>query len=71
MSSFKPAVKIVNVVVSVPLHNKLDLKAIVKAFPSVEYRPGRFPGAIFRLRKPRAVALLFGTGKMVCVGAKS
>lgn len=71
MSKFEPMVKIVNVVVSVTLQHKLDLKAIVKAFPFVKYRRKQFPGAVFRLRKPKAVTLLFGTGKMVCVGAKS
>lgn len=71
MSNFKPVVKIVNVVVTVTLPHKLDLKAIVNAFPSVEYRREQFPGAVFRLKKPRTVTLLFGTGKMVCVGAKS
>jgi len=35
------------------------------------FERARFPGAIFRLRKPKTVTLLFGTGKMVCVGAKS
>ncbi len=71
MSKFEPMVKIVNVVASVTLQHKLDLEAIVKAFPSVEYRREQFPGAVFRLRKPKTVTLLFGTGKMVCVGAKS
>jgi len=64
-------VKIVNVVVSVVLRQKLDLDAIVKALPFIEYHPERFPGAIFRLKKPRTVTLLFSTGKMVSVGAKS
>jgi len=71
MSKFEPMVKIVNVVVSVTLQHKLDLEAIVKAFPFVKYRRKQFPGAVFRLRKPKTVTLLFGTGKMVCVGAKS
>ena len=64
-------IKIVNVVVSVTLQHKLDLNAIVKALPFIEYNPKRFPGAVFRLKKPRTVTLLFGTGKMVSVGAKS
>jgi len=71
MSNFKPLVKIVNVVATVTLPHKLDLEAIANAFPSVEYHHERFPGAVFRLKKPRTVMLLFGTGRMVCVGAKS
>jgi hypothetical protein len=42
-------VKIVNAVVSVTLQHKLDLTAIVKAFPFVQYRREQFPGAVFRL----------------------
>jgi len=64
-------IKIVNVVVSVTLQHKLDLNAIVKALPFTEYNPKRFPDAVFRLKKPRTITLLFGTGKMVSVGAKS
>lgn len=43
----------------------------MKALPLIEYHPERSLGAIFRLKKPRTVTLLFGTGKMVLVGAKS
>lgn len=64
-------VKIVNVVVTVTLPHKLDLRAITKVFPLVVYRREQFPGAVFRLKKPRTGTLLFGTGKMVCAGAKS
>ena len=71
MSRFETVVKIVNVVVTATLQHKLDLSAIVKALPFLEYRPEQFPGAVFRLKKPRTVTLLFGTGKLVCVGAKS
>ena len=71
MSNFKPVVKIVNVVVTATLSHKLDLKAVGNAFPSVVYRREQFPGAVFRLKKPRTATLLFGTGKMVCAGAKS
>jgi transcription initiation factor TFIID TATA-box-binding protein len=71
MSKSEAIVNIVNVVVSVTLKHKLDLSAIVKAFPNVEYNPEQFPGAVFRLKRPKSVILIFGTGKMVCVGAKS
>ena len=71
MSRFETVIKIVNVVVTATLQHKLDLSAIVKALPFLEYRPEQFPGAVFRLKKPRTVTLLFGTGKLVCVGAKS
>jgi transcription initiation factor TFIID TATA-box-binding protein len=64
-------ITIVNVVASVTLHQPLDLNAIVKAFPAVEYRPEQFPGIVFKLKHPKTANLIFGSGKMVCVGAKS
>ena len=36
-----------------------------------EYRPERFPGLVFRLKRPQATLLIFGSGRMVCTGAKS
>lgn len=71
MSRFETVVKIVNVVVTATLQHRLDLRAIVRALPFLQYRPEQFPGAIFRLKKPRTTTLLFSTGKMVSVGAKS
>jgi len=62
---------IVNVVASVTLHQTLDLNSIVRAFPGVEYRPEQFPGIVFKLKKPKTATLIFGSGKMVCVGARS
>lgn len=65
------SVNIVNVVASVTLNQTLNLNAIVKAFPAVEYRPEQFPGIVFKLKKPKTANLIFGSGKMVCVGSKS
>jgi len=31
----------------------------------------QFPGVIYRVKEPRAVILLFSSGKIVCSGAKS
>ena len=64
-------VNIVNVVASVTLNQTLNLNSIVKAFPAVEYRPEQFPGIVFKLKKPKTANLIFGSGKMVCVGSKS
>ena len=64
-------VVIQNVVASASLKHSVDLNAIVKAFPKVEYRPEVFPGLIFRLKRPKSCTLIFSTGKMVCTGTKS
>ena len=71
MSAKKPEIKIQNIVASVSLNQKIDLQEIVEKFPQTEYNPSVFPGLVFRLKKPKTATLIFGTGKMVCTGAKS
>jgi len=63
-------VKIRNVVASVDIHQKIDLNAIMKTFVNVDYQPKRFPGLVFKLRRPKTSTLIFNTGKMVITGAK-
>ena len=65
------SIRIENVVASASLNQRLDLNAIVKGYPGVEYRPEQFPGLVFRLKRPKTATLLFNSGKMVCTGAKS
>ncbi|MCW4049538.1 MAG: TATA-box-binding protein [Candidatus Bathyarchaeota archaeon] len=60
-----------NVVASATLDQKLNLLDIVKTFRNTEYNPKRFPGLVFRLKRPKTAILIFSTGKMVCTGAKS
>jgi transcription initiation factor TFIID TATA-box-binding protein len=64
-------INIQNVVATGTLNQKVDLNAIVKNYPGVEYRPEQFPGLVFRLRRPKTATLIFGSGKMVCTGARS
>ncbi len=64
-------VSVENVVATASLDQKLDLMAIMKVFVNVEYRPKKFPGLVFRLKRPKTATLIFSTGKMVCTGAKS
>jgi len=71
MPKVKATVKIENVVASATLKQKVDLNAVVKSYPGVEYRPEQFPGLVFRLKKPKTATLIFNSGKMVCTGAKS
>ena len=71
MAQTKPIIEIVNVVASATIEQPLDLDDITMKFPDVEYHPDQFPGAVFRLSNPKTTTLLFGSGKMVCTGAKS
>jgi transcription initiation factor TFIID TATA-box-binding protein len=65
------SIRIENVVASASLNQKIDLNAVVKGYPGVEYRPEQFPGLVFRLKRPKTATLIFNSGKMVCTGAKS
>ncbi|TET25701.1 MAG: TATA box-binding protein [Candidatus Bathyarchaeum sp.] len=69
--SKQPKIAICNVVATGSLKHGIDLDAIVKAFPDVQYQPKAFPGLAFRLKKPKTCTLIFDTGSMVCTGAKS
>ncbi len=67
----KPSVRIENVVASVVLDQYIDLEAITRSIPNVDYNPDQFPGLVFRLNRPKTATLIFSSGKMVCTGAKS
>jgi transcription initiation factor TFIID TATA-box-binding protein len=71
MPKSKAIINVENVVASATLNQKVDLNAVVKGYPGVEYRPEQFPGLVFRLRRPKTATLIFNSGKMVCTGAKS
>jgi transcription initiation factor TFIID TATA-box-binding protein len=71
MPKTKAIITIQNVVAAATLNQKVDLNAVVKSFPGVEYRPEQFPGLVFRLKRPKTATLIFSSGKMVCTGAKS
>jgi transcription initiation factor TFIID TATA-box-binding protein len=71
MPRTKAVISIENVVASATLNQRVDLNAVVKGYPGVEYRPEQFPGLVFRLKRPKTATLIFSSGKMVCTGAKS
>jgi len=71
MPKTKAVIDIQNVVAAATLNQKVDLNAVVRSFPGVEYRPEQFPGLVFRIKRPKTATLIFNSGKMVCTGAKS
>jgi transcription initiation factor TFIID TATA-box-binding protein len=71
MPRVEDSIRIENVVGTATLNQRIDLNAVVKGFPDVEYRPKQFPGLVFRLKRPKTATLIFNSGKMVCTGAKS
>jgi transcription initiation factor TFIID TATA-box-binding protein len=66
-----PKVEVRNIVASVDFGRKFDIEHIARRFENTEYEPEVFPGLVFRLDDPKAVLLLFVSGKGVCAGAKS
>ena len=64
-------IKIENVVASVILHTTIKLEKVVSMMEGIEYEPEQFPGVVLRLKNPKAAALIFGSGKLVCTGTTS
>ena len=60
-----------NIVATVNLSARLDLKTIALHARNAEYNPNRFAAVIMRIREPKTTALVFASGKMVVTGAKS
>ena len=53
-----------NIVATVNLGCKLDLKKIALTAKNAEYNPKRFAALIMRIREPRTTALIFSSGKI-------
>jgi len=64
-------IRIENIVASAALGVEVPLEQIVSKLEGMEYEPEQFPGLVYRLQKPKAAALIFGSGKIVCTGARS
>jgi len=69
-----PEITVQNLVATCDLNVDQQLKlhaiAIVLGLENIEYEPEQFPGLVYRIKDPKAVALIFSTGKVVCTGAK-
>jgi len=64
-------VRIENVVAFAVLNRKVSLTRLVEKMDNTEYEPEQFPGLVHRINEPRASALIFSSGKIVCTGAKT
>ncbi len=65
------SIKIENVVASTGIGAKLDLNEVIRVLEGADYNKERFPGVVYRTMSPKTAALIFGSGKIVCTGAKS
>lgn len=67
----KFSIRIENIVASAFLGVEVPLDKIVSKMEGMEYEPEQFPGLVYRMKDPKAAALIFGSGKIVCTGARS
>ena len=67
-----PKIEVQNIVATSNLDSEINLNSIAIALglDRVEYEPEQFPGLVYRVDEPRVVVLLFGSGKLVCTGAR-
>ncbi|HEU12804.1 MAG TPA: TATA-box-binding protein, partial [Euryarchaeota archaeon] len=67
-----PEIIVQNIVAVYDLGVDLNLTDIAMSLglENVEYEPEQFPGLVYRVEEPKVVLLLFGSGKVVCTGAK-
>lgn len=64
-------VKIQNIVAFTALGKPVSLSKLLEKVEDTEWQPETFPGLIYRINNPRATALIFSQGKIVCTGTKS
>ncbi len=71
--SKEPEITVQNMVASADLGENLNLNgiAISLGLDKVEYEPEQFPGLVYRMSQPKVVMLIFGSGRLVCTGAKT
>ena len=62
MPKVEALVRIENVVSTATLNQRIDLNAVVKGYPGVEYRPKQFTGLVLRLKRPKTATLIFTSG---------
>jgi transcription initiation factor TFIID TATA-box-binding protein len=69
----EPEIHVQNIVSSADLKTRLNLNAVALGlgFENIEYEPEQFPGLVYRIKQPKIVVLIFGSGKLVITGGKS
>ena len=65
-----PEITIQNIVASGGLGFHVDLERLFMTLENCIYEPEQFPGLIYRMKDPKTVILVFGSGKIVITGAK-
>jgi len=70
--NIEPKIQVENIVSTFDLEQKINLSAVAISvgLEKVEYEPEQFPGLVYRMDVPKVVLLIFGSGKVVCTGAR-
>ncbi len=68
-SEFK--IKVQNIVSYTVLGKPISLDKMLQKVEDTEWQPEQFPGLVYKIKDPRASALIFSQGKIVCTGTKS
>lgn len=63
-----PEISVKNLVVQIYFKYRIDVDETINTLPRAIYEPDQFPGIIYRNVDPKAVVLLFVSGKSICVG---
>ena len=65
-------ITIQNMVTTADLGGELNLDevALGLGLENIEYEPEQFPGLVYRILEPKVAMLIFGSGKIVCAGAR-
>jgi transcription initiation factor TFIID TATA-box-binding protein len=64
------SLKIENIVASGVIANSIDLVALSEKVKNCELNKKRFPGAVYRIEKPKIACLIFSSGKIVMTGIR-
>ncbi len=67
-----PSFEVQNIVASADIGSPINLTSVCISIglDKVEYEPEVFPGLVYRMDDPKVIILLFGSGKLVCAGAR-
>jgi transcription initiation factor TFIID TATA-box-binding protein len=64
------SLKIENIVASGVIADSIDLERISEKIKNCELNAKRFPGAVYRIEKPKIASLIFSSGKVVLTGIR-
>ncbi|MBN2733521.1 MAG: TATA-box-binding protein [Methanomicrobiaceae archaeon] len=64
------SLKIENIVASGEIADSINLEEVSKKIESCELNTKRFPGAVYRIEKPKIASLIFSSGKIVLTGLR-